>query len=108
MRKTARVSFVVEYEADDYPQIARLCADLNLPGSLALRNDSVTIVVHNRPWHALRHTELTSVLLGIEERGGSFMKALGGALSRADSTNSGRITDEFWNEISNYLPEKTK
>ena len=108
MRKTARVSFIVEYDADDYPEIARLGADLNLPDSLKLKNDSVFITKHNHPWRALRHAELTGALLGIEDRGGSFMKALGGALLRADSNHIGRLTDEFWNEISNYLPEGIK
>lgn len=108
LRKTARVSFIVEYEAGDYPSIAKLGAALvEIPAGIQLVHDSVGIVVHHRPLRALSRRELTDTLAGIEARGGSFMKALGAALIRSDSSNVGRITDEFWNELCNYLPEQT-
>jgi len=53
-------------------------------------------------------TEKYFVSLGMRARGGSFVKALGEALSHADTNNTGRIKKafpEYWKE---YLVEGKK
>ena len=110
MRKTARVSFIVEYDEEDYSQATAICADLNLnlPSTLKLYGDAVQIVQHTRPFLDLSAEERSTIYRGIEARGGSFMRVFKEVLTRADSVNMGRLNREFWNELSTYLPEEIK
>lgn len=48
------------------------------------------------------------VALNMEQYGGSFVKALGACLLRADIINRGKLAETFINYVRKYAPDKWK
>lgn len=106
MRKTAHVSFLVEFDDEITPLDA--VVSYNQGGVLLHRGAKIIntpeLTVHTGPIRVLSHNEYIEVITAMGARGGGFVRALGQALLKADSHNSAKLTDTFWNLINAYRP----
>lgn len=106
-RRTARISYFVEYDDDLESPCVRNYNDgvVRHPGIII---GDVFFTVHNRPLCSISAQEMFQIRKNMEDRGGSFIAALAETLSRADSANMERLEFEFWNEINKYRTEYTE
>jgi hypothetical protein len=109
MRKTARISFFVEYDDEhEDPMISfENCNDI--PDRLVALNVEQALLIgtpridqHNWPVCSLSFAEVNRLIGVAQIHGGSFDKTLTYALGCADHENSQRITEEFWNLLCRY------
>lgn len=109
MRKTARISFVVEYD-DEHE--TPLVSFENLPdhlGNLVALNVENALLIgtpridhHAHPVTALSRDELIQICTSMLTFGGQFARSLSTALVHADADNTERIEEEFWNLLCKY------
>jgi hypothetical protein len=107
MLRTARISSLIQYDDSIDPLQHLVLVDAFPVNGAMILVGSLTMTAHKVPRRTLEPSELRLAGQRMEQGAGSFMSCIGEALTRADSVNSGRIIDEFWNEIMTYLPEST-
>lgn len=101
--RTARISFVAQYD-DEFVDIPKPSVDyingvVSFPGEV-IQTECV--------YHALPMTGMEVDALNLPavtkrmQGGGHFAAALSEALSRADSGNTERIVEAFWNLLTRY------
>jgi len=109
--KTARISFFVEYD-DASPHGPPAITYENCPDDLG---DLLAINVHNvqmigtprvdhhtMPMCSLSYDEVTCIINRFNTYADAFESHIGRALAVADSANTQRITEEFWNLLCKY------
>lgn len=109
MRKTARISFFVEFDDEQPPISFENVSDSE--GQLVTLNVERAVLIgtprldlHDRLVSSISFSEMNQVILNMAEYGGSFAQAMAEAFSHADQANTQRITEEFWNLICAYRP----
>lgn len=106
-RRTARISVIVEYDdalCDPNSHTMLKLRDLNAHKEGLHVFGKPDVTVHGRPYLDVSGRQREQIFNAIQERGGGFVVQLSGLLARADSGNHRRLQEEFWNQISAYLP----
>jgi len=111
-RKTARISFLIEYfdygEGTPDLSIHQGLDDCSVEctGSGPAVIGTPKIEVHDRPICSLSHRDVAEATGRMALFGGTFTKAFSTALYSADSANTEKLTEEFWNFINKHLPKE--
>lgn len=111
-RRTARVSFLIEYEDDGHGPPDLSIHQLPVECGVLVRYGNPTIIgtpkleVHDRPICSLSQRDVAEVTGRMAMFGGTFTKAFSTALYSADSANTEKLTEEFWNFINKHLPKE--
>lgn len=109
MRKTARISFFVEFD-DERPLISFENLGDSEGQLVALNVERAVLIgtprldLHDHAVHSISFDEMNRVILNMAEYGGSFANALAEAFSHADMANTQKLTEEFWNLVCAYRP----
>ena len=111
-RRTARVSFLIEYEDDGHGPPYLSIHQLPVECGVLVRYGNPTIIgtpkleVHDRPICWLSERDVAEVTGRMAMFGGTFTKAFSTALYSADSANTEKLTEELWNFINKHLPKE--
>lgn len=113
-RRTARITFLIEYEEDPddvgppdvaVDQFSDAC-QVYLRGGAPVVIGTPKLEVHDRPICSLSQRDVAEATGRMAMFGGTFTKAFSTALYAADSANTEKLTEEFWNFINSYLPKE--
>ena len=111
-RKTARITFLIEYEDKGHGPPDLSVHQLPVECGVLVRYGNPTIIgipkmeVRDRPIHSLSNADIGNITGKMAMWGGTFARAFGQALYLADSRNVEKLTEEFWNFITSHLPKE--
>ena len=111
-RRTARVSFLIEYEDDGHGPPYLSIHQLPVECGVLVRYGNPTIIgtpkleVHDRPICSLSQRDVAAVTGRPALSGGTLTQASSTALYSADSANTEKLTEELWNFINKHLPKE--
>lgn len=111
-RKTARISFLIEYEDAGHGPPDLSIHQLPVECGVLVRYGYPTIIgtpkleVHDLPICSLSQRDVAEATGRMALFGGTFTKAFSSTLYSADGANTEKLTEEFWNFINSYLPKE--